>query len=69
MQIDAELNLKFKLLKKKRIISMKARVAWLEKIKSLPNVRSEQIKVGVEFHEMEPEDSKLLGSELKLYYE
>ena len=69
LQIYAELNLKFKLLKKKRVINTKAKVSWLEKVKSLPNGRSEQIKAGVEFHGIQPKDSKLLENELKLYYE
>ena len=69
LQIDTELHLKFKLLKKKKIINTKARVAWLEKVKSLPDGRSEQVKVGAEFHGMPQKDSKLLDSELRLYYE
>jgi hypothetical protein len=69
LQIDNELHLKFKLLKKRRVINTKAKVAWLEKTKNVQDGRSEQIKVGVEFHGMDPKDSKLLGNEMKLYYE
>lgn len=69
MRIDSEIKIKFKLLKKKHVISAKVRVAWLEKVKSLPSTSKDLIKVGVEFHSLNRQDREALANELKLYYD
>jgi len=66
---DAEIEVRIALLKKKKTISAKARVAWLAKLEHRPGEILEKYKIGLEFIDMSKEDREILSSELKLYYE
>ncbi len=69
LRIDSELGIKFTLLKKKKTIHARVRVAWLEKVRNLPSKKGECVNVGVEFCEIKKKDEQILANELKLYYE
>ena len=69
LETDAKVEVRVALLKKKKTISAKARVAWLAKLGHQPGEIPGKYKIGLEFIDMSKEDDETLSSELKLYYE
>ncbi len=68
-KVDMTVEAKFHLIKKKKSIATKARVAWVKKMKRPPGARTDQYKIGIEFYKVKPQDQNVLTNELKLYYE
>lgn len=69
LKIDVEIKVHIVLLKKKKTIMAKARVAWLSSMGHQPGEIVEKYKIGLEFIDLSKKDSEFLSSELKLYYE
>ena len=71
LAIDREIKIRLKLLKIKKEISAKVRVAWIKKMERAPgeDATAPNYKVGMEFSRVGKEEQKLLQEELKLYYE
>lgn len=66
---DTPVNIKFRLLKKRKYIQTKGRVAWISKINREEMDITDKYQVGIEFAGLKKEDKAALLSELKLYYE
>lgn len=69
LKMDTEIKVRIELLKKKKSIEAKGRVAWLAKLGRKPGDISDKYKTGVQFVDISEEDNKILASELRLYYE
>ena len=68
-KVDMIVETKFNLIKKKKAVVTRTRVAWIKKIERLPGARADQYKIGVEFYKIKSQDQNLLTNELKLYYD
>ena len=62
-------RVRFHLLKKKKAIESKGRVAWVQRMERCEGEAADTYKVGLEFVGLKENDRKLLSKEVKLYYE
>ncbi len=69
LNTDTRVEIKFRLLRKKAIISVVARVRWIKELERLDNETTNRYKIGLEFIGLKNQDKKILIEELKLYYE
>ena len=69
LKTDARVEVRLELLKKKKSIAAKGRVAWLAKLDRQPGDVSDKYKIGLQFVDISEEDNKILANELRLYYE
>lgn len=69
LKMDTEIRVRIELLKKKKSIEAKGRVAWVAKLGRKPGDISDKYKTGLQFVDISEEDNNILASELRLYYE
>ncbi len=69
LNTDMKVEIKFRLLRKKTLISTAARVCWIKEMEQLSNEKANRYKIGLEFIGLKSQDKKILIEELKLYYE
>lgn len=66
---NARVHVRFHLLKKKKAIEARGRVAWVQRMERCEGEPADTYKVGLEFVDLKENDRKLLSKEVKLYYE
>lgn len=69
LKMDTEVKVRVELLKKKKNIEAKGRVAWVAKLGRKPGDIFDKYKTGLRFVDISEEDNNILVSELRLYYE
>jgi PAS domain S-box-containing protein len=69
LDTDMKVEIKFRLLRKKALISTVARVCWIKEMERLSKEKANRYKIGLEFFGLKSQDRKILIEELKLYYE
>lgn len=69
LNIDTKVKIKFRLLKKKALVSTAARVCWIKEEERLVNEKTKRYKMGLEFIGLKSKDKRIIIEELKLHYE